>query len=161
MTTKPWRLTQCLDAYGHAGIPAASIWRNVVAPEEGGFGLKQAADLVAASGLKIPAYVRGGFFPAHLRADRLNAIEHNRVCLHEAAALQAEMLVLVVGAVPSMPLIEARKQIGCIDIAGIRAWVEATGFTGFYEVEVFSETYWQMEQDEYLELITQRFLETV
>ncbi|MEM1027555.1 MAG: sugar phosphate isomerase/epimerase, partial [Planctomycetota bacterium] len=46
---------------------------------------------------------------------------------------------------------------GCIDIAGIRAKVEAAGFDGFNEVEVFSEQYWAMDQDAYLELIVERY----
>jgi sugar phosphate isomerase/epimerase len=35
---------------------------------------------------------------------------------------------------------------GCIPIKQIRAWVEATGFTGFNEVEIFSTTFWNEDQ---------------
>ena len=46
---------------------------------------------------------------------------------------------------------------GCIDVAGIRTLVEAAGFDGYNEVEVFNEEYWATDQHEYLGLITQRY----
>ena len=42
---------------------------------------------------------------------------------------------------------------GCIPINTIRSWVEATGFTGFYEVEIFSNKYWQEDQSQFLKKI--------
>jgi len=261
MTHKPWSLRQCCEAYAAAGIAGISIWRNVVTPEEGGVGLDESVKIVKASGLAVPAYVRGGFFPAAEAGARGKAIDHNKTMLDEAAALGAEQLVLVVGAVPGMPLAEARKQVrdgiaacldhaqqvgvklsieplhpmyagdkscinrmaearavceqlqsdwlgiavdvyhvwwdpdleqeirlagqqgtllgfhvcdwrlstrhlltdrglmgdGCIDIPAIRAMVEAAGFRGFNEVEVFSEAYWSQDQDAYLKLIVERY----
>jgi sugar phosphate isomerase/epimerase len=47
---------------------------------------------------------------------------------------------------------------GCIPIRTIRSWVEAAGFDGFIEVEVFSEDYWSMDQSEYLEMIKAAYL---
>jgi sugar phosphate isomerase/epimerase len=47
---------------------------------------------------------------------------------------------------------------GCIPIRKIRAWVEATGFEGFNEVEIFSTKYWKMDQSEFLEKITTSYL---
>lgn len=261
LTNKPWSLAECLEAYASAGVPALSIWRNVFDPAEGGIGLDAAVKLVAASGLAVPALVRGGFFPAHEAAERQAAIDHNRRCIDEAAALGAEMVVLVVGAVPGLPLAEARRQVadgiaavlphaeacgvklaieplhpmyaadkscinrmaearevceqlrhplvgiaadvyhiwfdpnleaeialsgeqgtlfafhlcdwrpdtrhlltdrglmgdGCIDLPGIRAMIDAAGFSGYYEVEVFSEAYWAMDQAAYLELLISRY----
>ncbi len=46
---------------------------------------------------------------------------------------------------------------GCINIRQIRGWVEATGYTGFNEVEVFSTRLWAMDQDEYLAKIIQAY----
>lgn len=43
---------------------------------------------------------------------------------------------------------------GCIPIRTIRGWVEASGFTGRHEVEIFSNRYWAMDQDQFLEQIT-------
>ena len=34
---------------------------------------------------------------------------------------------------------------GCIPVNKIRSWVEATGFNGFYEVEIFSTKYWKQD----------------
>jgi sugar phosphate isomerase/epimerase len=42
---------------------------------------------------------------------------------------------------------------GCIPIRKIRSWVEATGFKGFNEVEIFSDKYWKMDQSEFLNKI--------
>lgn len=50
---------------------------------------------------------------------------------------------------------------GVIDIPQIRSWANESGFSGFEEVEIFSNKYWAMDQDEYLELIKQSFLQTV
>lgn len=122
MTHKPWSLAECCAHFTKAGVTGVSIWRNTVAPEEGGVGLDEAVKIVQGSGLKVPAYVRGGFFPANESADRQKAIDHNKTLLDEAAALGADQVVLVVGAVPGIPLSEARKQVAdgiaaCLDHA--------------------------------------------
>jgi sugar phosphate isomerase/epimerase len=46
---------------------------------------------------------------------------------------------------------------GCIPLRQIRAWVEATGFKGFNEVEVFSTRLWAMNQDDYLSKIVEAY----
>lgn len=46
---------------------------------------------------------------------------------------------------------------GCIDVPLIRSWVEAAGFDGFNEVEIFSNHYWAMDQDEFLAQIIQAY----
>jgi sugar phosphate isomerase/epimerase len=47
---------------------------------------------------------------------------------------------------------------GCIDIPQIRGWVEETGFKGFVEVEIFSNDWWQKDQDQFLEIIKDAYL---
>jgi len=42
---------------------------------------------------------------------------------------------------------------GCIPIRRIRSWVEAAGFDGFIEVEIFSDRYWAGDQQEFLQQI--------
>ncbi len=42
---------------------------------------------------------------------------------------------------------------GCIPIKKIRSWVEAAGFNGFNEVEIFSTSYWKEDQAEFLKKI--------
>ncbi|MEM6755966.1 MAG: sugar phosphate isomerase/epimerase family protein [Planctomycetota bacterium] len=265
MTHKPWDLATCCTKFTERGVGGIGIWRNVVAPEEGGCGLDEAVKIVKGSGLAVPAYVRGGFFPAGDPGKRAEAIEHNKVMLDEAAALGAEQVVLVVGAEPGLPLDEARTQVsdgiaacleraesvgvklsieplhpmyaadkscinrmaearaiceglrspslgiacdvyhvwwdpdlaseialagdqgtlfgfhvcdwrvdtrhlltdrglmgeGCIDVRGIRKVVEATGFDGLAEVEVFSAEHWAQDQDEYLGRVCEAFGECV
>lgn len=48
---------------------------------------------------------------------------------------------------------------GCIPVRQIRAWVEATGFTGFNEVEIFSTAYWQEDQGVFLKKIIKAYRE--
>ncbi|HMK17693.1 MAG TPA: sugar phosphate isomerase/epimerase family protein [Chitinophagaceae bacterium] len=48
---------------------------------------------------------------------------------------------------------------GCIPINKIRSWVEATGFNGFYEVEIFSNKYWQEDQTQFLKKIIKTYKE--
>ena len=46
---------------------------------------------------------------------------------------------------------------GCIDLRQIRGWVEKAGFKGMIEVEIFSNDYWAMDQDEWLLKITKAY----
>ncbi len=259
MTNKPWSLAQCVAGYAAAGVRAISVWRNVFESVS----LADAARMLGDAGLAVPALVRGGFFPAGDAGERDKAIDDNKLCIDQARAIGAEMIVLVVGAVPGMMLAEARRQVedgiaavlphaeasgvklaieplhpmyaadrscinrmadarvicerlghplvgialdvyhvwwdpdleaeidlagrqgtllgfhvcdwrvetrdlltdrgmmgeGCIDIRTIRRWVERTGFTGFHEVEIFSEHYWRQDQAVYVEQISQAYLE--
>ena len=50
---------------------------------------------------------------------------------------------------------------GCIDVPGIRRMVDAAGYDGFIEVEIFSTEYWTTDQDSCLERIIQTYLEHV
>ena len=100
-TLKPWSLAQTCDALAAAGVGGVSVWRNHIEP----VGLAEATRIVKASGLKVPAVVRGGFF------HEPDAVDVNKTCIDEAAALRADMVVLVVGAVPGEPLAEQRKRV--------------------------------------------------
>lgn len=260
-TTKSWSLAECIDGYTKAGIQAISVWRNVLEP----IGAKEAGRMLRNAGVKVPALVRGGFFPANDPDARQAAIDLNRSYIDEAREIGAEMVVLVVGAVPGMALEEARKQTadgiaatldhaqsagvklaieplhpmyaadrscinrmtearriceqlkhpmlgmavdvyhvwwdpdlrteielagkqktlfafhvcdwrpdtrhlltdrglmgeGCINLREIRGWVQAAGFRGFNEVEIFSEQYWAMEPQAYVEKIRAAYLKYV
>jgi len=46
---------------------------------------------------------------------------------------------------------------GCIPVRKIREWVEEAGFTGYNEVEIFSNQYWQQDQDSYLSEIIEAY----
>jgi sugar phosphate isomerase/epimerase len=258
MTNKPWSLPECIEGYTRAGIGAVSIWRNVIEP----MGPKVAAAMLRDAGLRVPALVRGGFFPAPTQADRQNAIGENIRCLDEAAQIGASMVVLVVGSLPGQPLETSRGQVrdgiaslldharardvmlaieplhpmyaaekscinrladaralwadldhpmlgvavdvyhtwwdpdlhdeirragkagklfayhvcdwrvptqdllndrelmgqGCIPLRDVRASMQQAGFNGYIEVEIFSNDYWAMDQNEYIENIKQAYL---
>ena len=47
---------------------------------------------------------------------------------------------------------------GCIPLQQIRGWVEDSGFDGYIEVEIFSERYWEGDQDAYLKRIQEAYL---
>lgn len=107
MTHKPWSLAQCIENFTRAGVTGISVWRNVLQP----MGPKEAGKMLRDSGLNVAALVRGGFFPALESPKRQEALDDNRRAIDEAAAIGAPMVVLVCGAVPGMPLPEARKQV--------------------------------------------------
>lgn len=47
---------------------------------------------------------------------------------------------------------------GCIDLPGIRAMVENAGFSGFNEVEIFSDRWWAEDQNDFLGKIKTAYL---
>ena len=47
---------------------------------------------------------------------------------------------------------------GCIPVKQIRQWVEAAGFQGPIEVEIFSERLWKQNQTEFLEKIKHAYI---
>ena len=61
--------------------------------------------------------------------------------------------------VPTRDLLNDRGMMGdgVIDLPRIRGWVEAAGYTGFHEVEIFSERdWWQRDPDEVLRTMQER-----
>lgn len=48
---------------------------------------------------------------------------------------------------------------GCIDLKGMRSLVEAAGFDGNHEVEIFSNRWWSADQDEFLARIQKAYAE--
>src|ERR1700677_3592569 len=88
LTNKPWTLAQCIAGYQRAGISAISVWRNVVEP----IGARLAGRMLRDAGMRVPALVRGGFFPAKEPLVRQKAIDANRLCIDEAKEVGAEMV---------------------------------------------------------------------
>jgi len=54
--------------------------------------------------------------------------------------------------VPTTDLLNDRAVMGegCIPVKQIRSWVQAAGFNGFNEVEIFSNKWWKEDQDAFL-----------
>src|SRR6185503_2111122 len=65
-----------------------------------------AARMLRDAGMRVPALVRGGFFPAFDAAARRAAIGANRVCVDEAQAIGAEQIVMAVGIAAVLPYAE-------------------------------------------------------
>jgi len=259
MTTKSWTLAEAIEGYSKAGVSGITVWRQHLEPQ----GATESGKMLRDSGLAVVSLCRGGFFPSDTQAGRAKAIDDNLRTIDEAVAIGAPLIVLVCGAVPGMPLSEARRQIidgiaavlpqaasggvklsiealhpmyaddrsavntlkqandmvdaldspnvgvtvdvyhlwwdpdlereivragrsilsfhvcdwrtptrdilndralmgeGCINIREIRGWVEATGFNGYNEVEIFSSEYWAMDPGKYLEKIKAAYLSCV
>jgi sugar phosphate isomerase/epimerase len=107
ITTKPLVLAEAVTAYRKAQIAGITVWRDALKPA----GVKESKKIIADSGLQLVSLCRGGFFPAADAKCRQTAIDENRRVIDEAAAVGAPLIVLVCGAVPGVPLAEARKQI--------------------------------------------------
>ena len=62
--------------------------------------------------------------------------------------------------VPTVDFLNDRGLMGdgCINVHQIRGWVEEAGFRGYNEVEIFSDKYWAMDQNDYLEKIKNAYL---
>lgn len=48
---------------------------------------------------------------------------------------------------------------GCIPLQRLRREVAAAGFSGYHEVEIFSDLYWEIDQKEFLDRITIAYLQ--
>jgi sugar phosphate isomerase/epimerase len=60
--------------------------------------------------------------------------------------------------VPTRDLLNDRGMMGdgVIDLPRIRGWVEAAGYAGFQEVEIFSDDWWKRDPDEVLSMCKAR-----
>jgi sugar phosphate isomerase/epimerase len=258
ITTKPWPIDEAARRYSSAGVKGMTVWRQAIEGRD----VRESGRMISEHGLSIVSLCRGGFFPAPTAKGLLDAIDENKRCIDQAAALGAPMIVLVCGAVPGQPLAESRRQIvdglggvlehaaaagirlaieplhpmyadsrsaintiqqaravclhlrspwigiaidvyhvwwdenlereiaacgrekslfafhicdwktptmdllndrglmgeGCIPIRQIRGWVEATGFAGFNEVEIFSDSRWAGDQVRFLSEIQGAYL---
>jgi sugar phosphate isomerase/epimerase len=64
---------------------------------------------------------------------------------------------------PTTDLLEDRglPGEGCVPVRSIRGWMEAAGFDGFNEMEVFSKTRWAGDQQQFLKDILDSYLKHV
>lgn len=108
-TRQQWGFAEAVDGCLRAGITAISPWRDQIAA----IGLDEAARIVRENRLQVTGVCRGGMFPAASAAGRQANIDDNLRAIDEAAALNADCLVLVVGGLPE----------GSRDIGGARRMV--------------------------------------
>ena len=104
-----WDFREAVEGCARHGIMAIDPWRDQVAA----IGLAEAERIITANGMRVTGYCRGGMFPAADAAGRKGAIDDNLRAIDEAATLDAECLVLVVGGLPkgSRDLIGARGMV--------------------------------------------------
>jgi sugar phosphate isomerase/epimerase len=108
-TRQQWGFAEAVDGCLRHSITAISPWRDQVEA----IGLKEAASIVRANNLRVTGLCRGGMFPAETAEGRQKNIDDNLRAIDEAAALNADCLVLVVGGLPGSSK----------DIAGARGMV--------------------------------------
>jgi len=108
-TRQVWGFAEAVDGCLRAGITAISPWRDQIAA----IGLDEAARIVKANGIQVTGVCRGGMFPSETAAGRQAQIDDNLRAIDEAAALNADCLVLVVGGLPgsSKDLPGARQMV--------------------------------------------------
>ncbi|GIW01503.1 sugar phosphate isomerase/epimerase [Roseiflexus sp.] len=106
-TTRYWTLCDAIDGCARAGIPAIGVWRDRLAEA----GVAAAARMLRDAGLHCSSLCRGGWFPAATRAERAARIDDNRRAIEEAAALGADVLVLVCGPAPDRDIRAARAMV--------------------------------------------------
>jgi sugar phosphate isomerase/epimerase len=92
-TRQVWSFAEAVDGCLRAGITAISPWRDQIAA----IGLDEAARIVRDNKIQVTGVCRGGMFPAETAAARQANIDDNLRAIDEAAALNADCLVLVVG----------------------------------------------------------------
>ncbi|HET7084874.1 MAG TPA: sugar phosphate isomerase/epimerase family protein [Rhizomicrobium sp.] len=104
-----FNLAQAVEACVKQDVRAVAPWRDQVQAA----GLKEAAAMVRANGLRVTGLCRGGMFPAGDAAGRAAAIEDNKRAIEEACVLGADCLVLVVGglAADSKDIVAARRMV--------------------------------------------------
>jgi sugar phosphate isomerase/epimerase len=107
ITTKPWPIETAVKKFAAAGVKGITVWRDALAGRDPA----QVSRMIRDEGLAVVSLCRGGFFPGKTAADREKALDDNRRAIAEAQAVGAPLVVLVCGAVPGIPLAEARQQI--------------------------------------------------
>jgi sugar phosphate isomerase/epimerase len=111
-TTNSWSLPEAVDGCVRAGLQAIGVWREPVAD----IGLDRAKALIEAAGLRVSSLCRGGFLTAVDDDAFEAAVADNVRAIEEAASLEADCLVMVVGGLPDgsrdLPAARARVSQG-------------------------------------------------
>ena len=123
-TRQQWGFAEAVDGCLRAGITAISPWRDQIAA----IGLDEAARIVRQNKLQVTGVCRGGMFPAASAEGRKANIDDNLRAIDEAAALNADCLVLVVGGLPEGSRdIGAARQMVADGIAAMLPHAKASG----------------------------------
>lgn len=111
ITTPRWSVKEAAEACLHRGIGSIALWRHKL--EE--YGLNESIRAVRDCGLRVSSVCRGGMFAAESAEERRKRVEDNFRAVDEAAALSADVLVLVVGGASPVGIEAARQMVrdGC------------------------------------------------
>jgi sugar phosphate isomerase/epimerase len=128
ITTERASLGETVEACARHGVPYVAVWRHKLAET----GVERAVRLVRDAGVRVSSVCRGGMFPAPTPAERAARIDDNRRAVDEAAALGAEVLILVCGPAPDRDIGAARRMVadGIAELApyarerGVRLGIE-------------------------------------
>jgi sugar phosphate isomerase/epimerase len=107
ITTSSWSVAQAVEGCQRHGVPSIALWRHKIAET----GLAECVRLVRSAGLHVSSVCRGGMFPAPTAAERQKNIEDNFRAIDEAAELNADSLVLVVGGCQGIGIEAARAMV--------------------------------------------------
>jgi len=107
ITTANWSVGEAVEGCVRHGISSIALWRHKIQEA----GLDSCVRLVKDAELHVSSVCRGGMFPAPTEPERKKNIEDNFRAADEAAALNADSLVLVVGGCAGVGLDEARKMV--------------------------------------------------
>lgn len=102
-------ITAAIEKIAGAGFGGLAPWRRDLA----GQNINEVARQIRDSGLSVSGYCRSTYFPAIARDQWQKNVDDNKRALNEAAELQADCFVLVVGGLPhgSRDLVNARNQV--------------------------------------------------
>ena len=99
-----------VDAIARAGFGAISPWRREIDESDA----RTVARRIRDAELKVSSYCRSSYLPACARERFLGNIDDNRRAIDQAAVLEAEAFVMVVGSLPA----------GSRDLSAVRVQVE-------------------------------------
>ena len=100
-------IAQLLEDCAAERISFVALWREKVAEA----GLDEIQKLLGDTGIKVSSLCRGGFFPAATLAQESRTWEENKRAVDEAAAVGAEVLVLVCGGIVNHDLDRSREMV--------------------------------------------------
>ena len=107
ITTPRWSVVQATQACVRREIPSIALWRHKIAEQ----GLHASVRAVRDAGMRVSSVCRGGMLPAVNADERRKRIEDNFGAIDEAAALNADVLVMVVGGASPMGIRSARTMV--------------------------------------------------
>jgi sugar phosphate isomerase/epimerase len=100
-------IPQLLEGCAAEQIPFVALWRDKIADT----GLNETLKLLGDTGIRVSSLCRGGFFPAETVDLQTKNLEENYRAVDEAAAIGAEVLVLVCGGIVNHDLDRSRNMV--------------------------------------------------